>query len=64
MTKKKRIEYLDNVRKYHKKVASLAGKISKICEQHIQHLIEMEWTAKETWDFLQKQYAPKGWSNK
>ena len=64
LTKKEREEHREDVRKYHSKVASLAGKMSKMCEQHIQQLIDMDWTAMEVWDYLRNQYAPKGWSNK
>ena len=64
LSKKDRAEHRDDVRKYHTKVASLAGKISKMCEQHIQQLIDIDWTAKEVWTYLKEQYSPKGWSNK
>ena len=63
MIKKEREKHRENARKYHSKVASLAGKISKMCEQHIQQLIDIDWTAMEVWDYLKNQYSPKGWSN-
>ena len=48
LDKKKQKEYNEEVRKYRNKDGSLAGKISKMCEQHIQQLIEVDWTAKKT----------------
>ena len=64
MDKKDQKDFLEEIRTYRNKDGSLVGKISKMCEQHIQQLIEVDWSAKATWDFLQKQYAPKGWFNK
>ena len=60
LTTQGREEGREDVRKHHTKAGSPADKISKTSEQHTQQLVEVDWIARETWEFLKHQYTPKG----